>query len=75
MFPTAVIYTRDSGAIVSYSSSQVETLKALHEEVAKCRDSVTLKVIPALHDPPAANQVTSSLHPDSTKTIVSVCSY
>ncbi|KAK8389162.1 hypothetical protein O3P69_020855 [Scylla paramamosain] len=43
-------------AICEVNGMEVETLKALHEEVAKCRDSVTLKVIPALHDPPAANQ-------------------
>ncbi|XP_050701109.1 protein PALS2-like isoform X3 [Eriocheir sinensis] len=56
-------------AICEVNGVEVMTLQALHEEVAKCRDSVTLKVIPALLDPPAANQVTSSLHPDSTKTI------
>ncbi|XP_045135575.1 protein PALS2-like isoform X3 [Portunus trituberculatus] len=43
-------------AICEVNGVEVETLNALHEEVAKCRDSVTLKVIPALHDPPAANQ-------------------
>ncbi|XP_068228631.1 protein PALS2 isoform X5 [Palaemon carinicauda] len=56
-------------AICEVNGVEVTSLQELHQEVAKCRDSVTLKVLPALHDPPAGNQVTSSLHPDATRTI------
>ncbi|XP_069941248.1 protein PALS2 isoform X2 [Cherax quadricarinatus] len=56
-------------AICEVNGVKVTSLQALHKEVEKCRDSVTLKVIPALHDLPSSNQVTSSLHPDSTKTV------
>nr|XP_045609436.1 protein PALS2-like isoform X3 [Procambarus clarkii]XP_045609437.1 protein PALS2-like isoform X3 [Procambarus clarkii] len=56
-------------AICEVNGVKIKNLQGLHEEVGKCRDSVTLKVIPALRDPPSSNQVTSSLHPDSTKTV------
>ncbi|ROT69364.1 MAGUK p55 subfamily member 6, partial [Penaeus vannamei] len=56
-------------AICEVNGVEINSLQQLHEEVAKCRDSVTLKVLPALHDPPAPNQVTSTLHPDATRAI------
>ncbi|XP_066954191.1 protein PALS2 isoform X9 [Macrobrachium rosenbergii] len=43
-------------AICEVNGVEVSALQELHQEVAKCRDSVTLKVIPALRDPPAGNQ-------------------
>ncbi|XP_069985081.1 protein PALS2 isoform X6 [Penaeus vannamei] len=43
-------------AICEVNGVEINSLQQLHEEVAKCRDSVTLKVLPALHDPPAPNQ-------------------
>ncbi|XP_047469651.1 protein PALS2-like isoform X4 [Penaeus chinensis] len=56
-------------AICEVNGVEINSLHQLHEEVAKCRDSVTLKVLPALHDPPAPNQVTSTLHPDAARAI------
>ncbi|XP_042866332.1 protein PALS2-like isoform X4 [Penaeus japonicus] len=56
-------------AICEVNGVEISSLQQLHEEVAKCRDSVTLKVLPALHDPPTPNQVTSTLHPDATRAI------
>lgn len=43
----------------------------LHKEIDKTHDSVTLKVFPAIKDKLTPNQVTSSLHPDATRNIVS----
>jgi len=55
-------------AICEVDNIEVTTIQELHAEISKCHDSVTLKVFPALSDPPSANQV-SNLHPDATRTI------
>ncbi|RXG55507.1 MAGUK p55 subfamily member 6 [Armadillidium vulgare] len=50
---------------------QVTTMEELHHEISKTTDSVHLKVLPAVKDNLTPNQVTSSLHPDATRTIIS----
>ncbi|XP_076046074.1 MAGUK p55 subfamily member vari isoform X3 [Oratosquilla oratoria] len=56
-------------AISEVNGKQIDSLEQLYDEVAKSQDSVTFKVLPAIMDPTPTNQVTTSLHPDATRTI------
>ncbi|RXG59309.1 MAGUK p55 subfamily member 2 [Armadillidium vulgare] len=63
----------DSGYLIiaRIMAGGVTTMEELHHEISKTTDSVHLKVLPAVKDNLTPNQVTSSLHPDATRTIVS----
>ncbi|KAB7501173.1 MAGUK p55 subfamily member 6 [Armadillidium nasatum] len=56
-------------AICEVNGVEVTTMEELHHEISKTTDSVHLKVLPAVKDNLTPNQVTSSLHPDATRTI------